>query len=595
MYLITWLVIAMFCFSFNQAQKNYDFEETFVTRLDEKLFSKTRFNFIQTLDISSIDNWNSSSYTSLFPAGPISLILKSIQRSRKQSLNSNKFIKQSEIKHVRVSLTRGIWRSDLWGSDILDSDRILPPTGMFVEIIYKEKIRNNTSSISQKEKAMSNDISYPINLVTHDFELQESIEDAEAALSSLSCESISRSGGSSASSFGGILGGWSGGSSGVRRESYYSKSCPSSFYSHNSSLLVTNRMICAEFPSTVLCVESISSFLSLLPCKGLAGIASIIQKNFYSLFNAPYLSLFLEITINDRNTITLTQSLFIVQIFENSIFENSIKLNDSYHKESYIKCPVASSSIFTVIKSNNNDSIDDDNNNDKSIIRQQSLYHLVLGRRVSDIRLGVGSILYSVHIIPSLALIQLSNHIQTRSFLTVEIFETLPYMFLRTRSSLMAWISLEINNETMQMPVDSVSITYLQHRVEKGLPEAVKMTIHISQHVASLISSSSVIYISNRFSSILLHSQEYPPDTHKGFDIPSSVISTCININLTNSQDIVTSFSKSFCMSEHTQPLFSEIPAPDFSMPYNAATLVSTVMAFTLGTFVNALARRPRH
>ena len=86
------------------AQKNYDFEETFVTRLDEKLFSKTRFNFIQTLDISSIDNWNSSSYASLFPAGPISLILKSIQRSRKQRLNSNKFIKQSEIKLFLVRL-----------------------------------------------------------------------------------------------------------------------------------------------------------------------------------------------------------------------------------------------------------------------------------------------------------------------------------------------------------------------------------------------------------------------------------------------------------------------------------------------------------
>ena len=515
---------------------------------------KSHWKFTQTLNMSQDDVMlGCSSSTSLFPAGPAGLILQS--RRRRPRVESSSVSAANVINRVRVSLTRGIWRSDLWGSDRFRNVVDVAPTGMFVEIIYDGK--------SSPQETPS------------EFDLRESMEDAEAALTFLSCESVSRSGGSSASSYGGMQGGWSGGASGVRREASYSRVCPSSFHAIDSTMVNTlsNKMICAEFPSTTLCVESIASFLSLLPCRGAAGVATMIQKNMNTFFTAPFLSLALELNVNETDdTLSLTQSFFSVQSYDPSLSSTkSMGYNDSF-----VECPATSSS-----------SSDKSDKTHKKNQTHLHPYNLVIGRRASDIRLGVGSLLYSIRLKPSSDIKHLSDRINVSSVITFEIIETLPYMFLRTPNSLLAWASKEEEEvgegkQSLRLPVDSVIFTYLDHGKERGAPEVVKITVTFSTSLTSFLSSTSAIFVSTRFSSTLLHSQEYPPDTHRGFDIPSAFVSMCIE-------------HIDGCLVDVSQPLVVEIPSPDFSMPYNAATLVSTVMAFTLGTFVNALARRPRH
>jgi hypothetical protein len=43
-----------------------------------------------------------------------------------------------------------------------------------------------------------------------------------------------------------------------------------------------------------------------------------------------------------------------------------------------------------------------------------------------------------------------------------------------------------------------------------------------------------------------------------------------------------------------TEPLLINGPIPDFSMPYNVITLVSTLFAFALGSMMNVLVRSPK-
>ena len=565
------LFVSFLPISISGGHKSFRFEESFDESIlddDNKPSSrvlKSHWKFTQTLNMSKDDVMlGCSSSTSLFPAGPAGLILQS---RRRRQVEGSSLSAANVIKRVRVSLTRGIWRSDLWGSDRFRNVVDVAPTGMFVEIIYNGK---NSPQETPSE-----------------FELRESMEDAEAALTFLSCESVSRSGGSSASSYVGMQGGWSGGASGVRREASYSRVCPSSFHTIDSTMvkMANNKMICAEFPSTTLCVESITSFLSLLPCRGVAGVATMIQKNMNTFFTAPFLSLALELNVNETDdTLSLTQSFFSVQSYDSLSSTKPMGYNDSF-----VECPAtssppssSSSSSSTMSKSNESDKTHETN--------QTHLlpYNLVIGRRASDIRLGVGSLLYSIRLKPSSDIKLLSERINASSVFTFEIIETLPYMFLRTPNSLLAWASKEEEEEvgegkqSLRLPVDSVILTYLDHGKERGAPEVVKITVTFSTSLTSFLSSTSAIFVSTRFSSTLLHSQEYPPDTHRGFDIPSAFVSMCIE-------------HIDGCLVEVSQPLVVEIPSPDFSMPYNAATLVSTVMAFTLGTFVNALARRPRH
>jgi hypothetical protein len=544
----------------------YEYQEGFDTLSDDlSTVYKYYWNFTQTLTLSQDDFiLGSSSSTSLFPAGPAGLILQSKRRRLFENLTSQ-LSTTNTIKQIRVSLTRGIWRSDLWGSNRFRNLLRVAPTGMSVEIVYNE----------QSSSPLNND-------ARGDVELRESMEDAEAALSLLSCESVSRRGGSSASLLSGMQGGWSGGASGVRRESYYSRVCPSSYNTFESPLsnTSTNQMICAEFPSTSLCVESITSFLSLLPCRGSAGVASMIQKNMNSFFTAPFLSLALELNMNDDdNIISLTQSFFTVQNY--NLFYSSESID---HNASYSACPAKKSSSF----SSSSYPLKHDKRKDTSL----NSYHLFAGRRASDLRLGVGSILYSIQLKPLSEPLHHPDMMNKSSVFTINIIETLPYMFIRTSNSLLAWVSKaegdnsedEGNNyKTLRLQMDSVNITHLERGKEREFPEVVKITVSLTTTLSTLLSSSTFIHISTRFSSSLLHSQEYPPDTHRGFDIPSAFVSMCYEDDSDN------------CVVEVSQPLVVEIPAPDFSMPYNAATLVSTVMAFTLGTFVNALARRPRH
>jgi GPI-anchor transamidase subunit T len=84
------------------------------------------------------------------------------------------------------------------------------------------------------------------------------------------------------------------------------------------------------------------------------------------------------------------------------------------------------------------------------------------------------------------------------------------------------------------------------------------------------------------FEKAILRYTEYPPDANRGFDVAPAVI------RLLDSHP--TEGAKPMYL--RTPSLLLPLPTPDFSMPYNVIILTSTVIALAFGSIFNLLVRR---
>ncbi|KAI9666105.1 MAG: Subunit of the glycosylphosphatidylinositol transamidase complex-like protein [Bathelium mastoideum] len=85
------------------------------------------------------------------------------------------------------------------------------------------------------------------------------------------------------------------------------------------------------------------------------------------------------------------------------------------------------------------------------------------------------------------------------------------------------------------------------------------------------------------FEKAILRYTEYPPDANRGFDVAPAVIRLLPGSN--------SSFHDGSAYLRTTS-LLLPLPTPDFSMPYNVIILTSTVMALGFGSIFNLLVRR---
>lgn len=95
----------------------------------------------------------------------------------------------------------------------------------------------------------------------------------------------------------------------------------------------------------------------------------------------------------------------------------------------------------------------------------------------------------------------------------------------------------------------------------------------------SLKPNSSVI-LNYDFDKTLLFIEEYPPDANHGFEIPPGVLTVIPD----------DSYSNPFTI--RTTSLLLTLPTPDFSMPYNVIILTCTVMALAFGSIFNLIVKK---
>lgn len=85
------------------------------------------------------------------------------------------------------------------------------------------------------------------------------------------------------------------------------------------------------------------------------------------------------------------------------------------------------------------------------------------------------------------------------------------------------------------------------------------------------------------FEKAVLRYTEYPPDANRGFNVAPAVIRI---LNETTTEGVPKD------VYIRTTSLLLPLPTPDFSMPYNVIILTSTVMALAFGSIFNLLVRR---
>jgi phosphatidylinositol glycan class T len=97
----------------------------------------------------------------------------------------------------------------------------------------------------------------------------------------------------------------------------------------------------------------------------------------------------------------------------------------------------------------------------------------------------------------------------------------------------------------------------------------------------------STVEITYDFEKAILRYTEYPPDANRGFDVPAAII----RVLPWEPEGLNPSF---FRPEQYlrTTSLLLPLPTPDFSMPYNVIILTSTVIALGFGSIFNLLVRR---
>ncbi|KAI1932623.1 Subunit of the glycosylphosphatidylinositol transamidase complex-like protein [Ophidiomyces ophidiicola] len=99
------------------------------------------------------------------------------------------------------------------------------------------------------------------------------------------------------------------------------------------------------------------------------------------------------------------------------------------------------------------------------------------------------------------------------------------------------------------------------------------------------IPARSTVTLIYEFEKAILRYTEYPPDANRGFNVVPAVIRI-----LHNGLDTIHPVSSPIYL--RTTSLLLPLPTPDFSMPYNVIILTSTVIALAFGNIFNLLVRR---
>ncbi|KAI8965354.1 Gpi16 subunit, GPI transamidase component [Daldinia sp. FL1419] len=100
------------------------------------------------------------------------------------------------------------------------------------------------------------------------------------------------------------------------------------------------------------------------------------------------------------------------------------------------------------------------------------------------------------------------------------------------------------------------------------------------------IPPASTVFLTYDFEKSILRYTEYPPDANRGFDVAAAIIT----ILPSTSPDAPLARQK--VSNLRTTSLLLSLPTPDFSMPYNVIIFTSTVIALAFGGLYNILIRR---
>lgn len=155
-------------------------------------------------------------------------------------------------------------------------------------------------------------------------------------------------------------------------------------------------------------------------------------------------------------------------------------------------------------------------------------------------------------------------------------FETLPWFLRPYVHTLRATITGR-NGTTRSVPVSHiVKETFYRPAIDRERGTQLELALSVP--------AASIVTLTYDFEKAILRYTEYPPDANRGFNVAPAVIKLSSASGNTIAHDTP--------IYMRTTSLLLPLPTPDFSMPYNVIILTSTVIALAFGSIFNLLVRR---
>ena len=158
--------------------------------------------------------------------------------------------------------------------------------------------------------------------------------------------------------------------------------------------------------------------------------------------------------------------------------------------------------------------------------------------------------------------------------ITFVYFESLPWFMKPYIHTLTARFSTSATPSP-----DILKETYYRPGLDRHRGTQLELIMSIPAHTT--------VILTYDFDKAILRYTEYPPDANRGFDIAAAVIRFLPNDSSPSS--FTTQQGSQYI---RTTSLLLPLPTPDFSMPYNVIILTSTVLALAFGSIFNFLVRR---
>lgn len=166
--------------------------------------------------------------------------------------------------------------------------------------------------------------------------------------------------------------------------------------------------------------------------------------------------------------------------------------------------------------------------------------------------------------------------------ITFVYFETLPW-FMRPFLHTLSATTMTTTNASYSSnsPVSPIQSITYRPAIDRRRPTHLELLITVPP-----VSTTVMTY---DFEKAVLRYTEYPPDANRGFNVAPAVLRILPTTSLANPDEAVGAAGGTYL---RTTSLLLPLPTPDFSMPYNVIILTSTVIALAFGNVFNLLVRR---
>ncbi|KAF2275497.1 Gpi16 subunit, GPI transamidase component [Westerdykella ornata] len=391
---------------------------------------------------------------------------------------------------------------------------------------------------------------------------------------------------------------------------------------HNMSRL---HLLHGTLPHEVVCTENLTPFLKLLPCKGKAGISSLLSG--HKLFDASWQTMSIDVRPVCQKegdcAVEIEQGVDMVLDLERAkrpldnpiprplpieeiscdgskpynapdtcypltrTADSSWSLNEVFGTSLHGACPLTddrdgnSHTVCINVQPEREIQVKTAGEYDESRSASETLrcYKLPVGEAfdlvLPEQQMTTGLVLPTP---PLYAARSINGHGQERGSVQAVIrnpsttdavefiyLESLPWFMKPYLHTLRAVIDKSEGNPVKE--------TYYRPAVDR------RRGSHLELRV--VIPADSSLSLTYDFDKAILRYTEYPPDANRGFDAAPAVI-RLLSPRPPDRKGVYT----------RTTSLLLQLPTPDFSMPYNVIILTSTVMALAFGNIFNLLVRR---